>query len=1523
MPPVTPTPHAVEPAQWPDYGASVDTFIASRLPTWLTGPSTPALTALCMSLQTHCALQQQVAALLQPLQDIASFAMPLLKNALSDHLNVQVDPTRLRWKEVRLRLEGPPFTGTDIPPLLPYALEAPLMQRALQNFVESDAQPGGFFNGSGLFVEERRLGVEPDAFAALCRRLDVGALYRRQLEQVLAPPDTVARAQVDALLIDDLRATMEVAVHRSYLQGLLDPPGYAMLQQLIAGQQADYQQYPVRCRVLSVMGYTLQGAVAIEVGGDPLPGALSWPETGRARQVFVFLPNDPVQPLRQYPSWHAFVTALGQDLKSVVYRDWFAGLLGLDARQPFAVALAPLLQAPRPALETSTRAWAGELFGGLARMRIAQIMADAGALAVPTAQVDRDRHERRTKALESAGLTLLGVAASFVPGISQVMLATTVAQLLGEVFEGVSDWAHDQRAGALQHLLGVAQNVAAGVALSAGANAVVAAFKRSMLVDRLVPVVRSAGQYRLWDTDLAPYRYRAALPAQAQVRSDGLTEAQGRTWLRHDEQVYEVERVAGNWTLRHPRQAAAYRPLLEYNGETAWRLPGEHPQGWPDRLGMLRRLYPLAQGLSDDAVGTILQVAGIDADYLRGLHIENRKLPAGLNDTLVRFRLDARIDRFFEQLHQGVAVSDLDAELYRRSEGLLQGRTEGQTPASQRLLEQAPRLRGALFEQVVAQGEPLTNEYVNLLQRDFPGLPGVYALALVEPLTSAQREAMRFQARIPLAVAEQARLRLQEVRLNRALEGLCLHNTYNVGSATLAFGLLRRMQGWPAGLSLELREGSPSGRIIERQLPPSETRDTRILVRSNGAFRVYDQQTYELDEDVPAPAGLFEAISASLTDTQCQALGWQRANSVSQMRQALTYRALSNRTEASRLIGQVDPRRAFNPGQRLPDGRVGYPLSGRGGGSGGYFLEAAFALFPGADRQQIEAFLAELSTTRGSVMAALANYAEQWRTLEQTLDAWTISALGARRRARRSMADSLRRCWRRQADRVYDALGRVQGYRLFISWQRIGELPSLPAGVSFAHVTELMAEGNGLSQFPLAFLQHFSSVRLLNLNHNEFSEVPPALTQLPRLRHLSLSHNRINLRTTGTATLASLTRLHSLRLDGNPLGVMPDIGAFVRLREIRLRNTYLQALPSGLITCPLLQMADLRDNMIRQLPAAFFQAGARVNSATLLYANPLSQQIWEQLIAMDRSLRAQALDDAGAMVAPVSVAQGRQRWLAQVPPEQLARRTQQWDSLVAEQGASDFFELLAQLTETADFQRTRDDIERRVWQLIEAAVDSTALREQLFELAASPTTCVDSVASSFSTLEVRYLLFQARSRTTQQAPGVALLAFARRLFRLDQVEQFARNEMDNRALQGRGVDEVEVSLAYRVRLAATLDLPGQPRNMQFAEVAAVSPAQLQAAMAAVRTAEASEALAGFISTRDFWLEHLRATEGAAFSEVEERFWTRLEALTDQQHSLPEGDYLAQMNQLGREREQALQALALRLTQQALGPRQVA
>lgn len=655
-----PTPPPAASSALPDYATSIDQFIGARLPRWLTHAAPAPLAELIASLKRHQQLQHELATLLQPLQDIPGFAAPLLRAALRDQLNVHVDPSQARWKEIRVRQGDTPFGFPRMPSLEAYARESPLLQRALQNFTEYDAGAGAFFNGTGMFIDEGRLPGAPEAFAGLCRRLDLGAQYQRHLASVLTPDDATQRAQIDTLLAEDLKASMAVAVHRSFLQQGIDATAYATLKQVLAGATtAQYAGDSVRCRGLSLLGHTLHGAVAFEARGEPLPGAVRWTDASLVRQVLVMLPNDPRHPVRQYPSWYACATALGEDLKQASYRDYFLRLLGQDDQLPFATALAPLLKEARPELKLRDSDWSGELFAGLARIRVAQIKSSAATLVVPTANVDRQVHEERLRALEAAGLTLLGVAASFIPGVGQVMLATTVVQMLGEVFEGVRDLAHGQRKEALEHLLGVAQTLAVGAAISAGASLAVVAFKRSALVERMVPIARGL-QYRLWHNDLLPYRYTAPLPVQVQVRTDGLTEYQGRLWLRQDGQTYEVQRTAGSWQLRHPQAADAYAPLLEHNGESAWRLPGEQPLLWQDRLAMLRRLAPVAQGLSDETAQQVLDIVDLDADRLRGLHAENRRMPAALHDTLGRFALEARIDAFFVQVEGETAADQLD-----------------------------------------------------------------------------------------------------------------------------------------------------------------------------------------------------------------------------------------------------------------------------------------------------------------------------------------------------------------------------------------------------------------------------------------------------------------------------------------------------------------------------------------------------------------------------------------------------------------------------------------------------------------------------------------------------------------------------------------------------------------------------------------------------------------------------------------------------------------------------------------------
>jgi hypothetical protein len=229
--------------------------------------------------------------------------------------------------------------------------------------------------------------------------------------------------------------------------------------------------------------------------------------------------------------------------------------------------------------------------------------------------------------------------------------------------------------------------------------------------------------------------------------------------------------------------------------------------------------------------------------------------------------------------------------------------------------------------------------------------------------------------------------------------------------------------------------------------------------------------------------------------------------------------------------------------------------------------------------------------------------------------------------------------------------------------------------------------------------------------------------------------------------------------------------------------------------------------------------------------------------------------------------------------------------------------------------------------LLAAISDNSVLRAEVFELAAA-RGCVDRLISCFSRLEIRMLVAQASSASEQ----LSLLELARGLFRLDEVERIAHLDIERRitmetdrlrstglseqdaATRGRErVDEIEVSLAYRIGLARTLNLPGQPRTMQFGQIAGVTQQQLSNAAAQVRWASATNDLVSYISQRDFWIDYLRREHAAQFEQVAQPFWIQQEAL----QGLPEGELLKRSDEIAKAFKQAEADLILKLTSEVM------
>lgn len=1464
----------VNPPSLDDHQA-LDRFIAGIAPQWLTSASLAELDGLHASLVRHQQLQARVGSLLANLQPIEDFAVSRLVEALRRLCGC--DP-RLRhavWREMRLRVEFPLFrvTEIDLPVFRHYSRDSDLVQRLLQNFAEDQASAGYYYPGSGVVEQGQLLGVGPEQVATLCRELDVGGQYQAHLDELLTPADPVRRQEILQLLGDDKRATLAAQAWFSRLKGDIDAPALALLLDTGA-----------RYVGLELLDVSVPDALLLEV-----PAGGGW---------LLYLPNDPRRALRQYPSWGALNDGLVADLRDTGYLGAFLQRLERDQRLDFLGKLRPCLEQASPHLQASRLVLGDAPFAALARQQIARIKAEAAALVVPTAAVDQEAHRRWIQALESAGLNVAGVLASFIPGVGELMLAGLVKDLLSEVYEGVVDWTHGQREEALEHLLGVVGNLAASALVAAGTTVAIKALQRSAFVDRLLPVIRRDGRRRLCSQD--PSAFQSALTLTRQADADGLVREQGRHWWRNvGQSLFEVgqDPASERWQIVDPARTGAWTPELVGNGDGAWWIAGEHPLQWRGVPGLLRRFGPRSAGLTDTACEQVALVCGYDEARLRALLVERRAMPAGLVQVLAHFDLDARIAGFFRQLAEGVAVARLDDQLRAACRELL---PVADSDAATAWHADAAILRPKLFERIAARSALASGAAGQALQRVFPGLPGRFVDALIDDAPTAQVSHIETTGRLPLALQERARETLREVRVTQALEGLYLPQCCATDSVRLAFALFRRLPAWPRGLSFELREDNRAGPLLERVLPEFEIKERRVLVGSGGRFEVFDAAGASLGRSLD----LFQAIVEGLGPQHCRQLGIDGSEGLAAL---LRQQATSDREQLPGLLGMSRPASFFRPPQRLADGRLGYPLSGRGARGRATLTSMVRTLYPGFDDLQASVWLDELQQRNLEPMSELLRGLEHLRLLDERLARWSHEASLLRRRARRRVADEIRRAWCRQSPAVRDVDGRIIGYRLRLEYSNGGGLPELPGGVDFSHVLDLGLAGSGQSSGIDGFLRSFRRLRWLDLGRNQCRDIPPALAGMTDLRELQMGDNSVRLSDQDQATLSSLLRLEVLNLDRNPLGRAPDLSQLPRLRRLSLRGTGIASLPPGLVRRPFLELADLRGNQLRALPEAFFAAPPRYRQATILFGNPLPQALRERLWALEQGLPALAGN-------PDTV---REQWLKGMHEELRRQRGEHWQSLRGEPGAQAFFDVLARLLDTAEYRLVASHLRERVWHMIEAAVENSELRESLFDVASGPTTCVDSVISSFSNLEVCLQVNLARGRALSGEQGTVLLDFARRLFRLDSLEQHVREVIAQRQLLGDQVDEVEVSLGFRVHLAPQLDLPGQPHFMQFGYLANISEAQLNEARLAVETAEAGPGLATFIARCDFWIDHLRTRHGRDFRQVESGFWERLESLGEEQDGLPDGEYLQRMDQLASEREAALDALALRLTENAL------
>ncbi|UBM23779.1 hypothetical protein K8374_15430 [Pseudomonas sp. p1(2021b)] len=1479
---------SLEAARQAKLATATDDFITKRLPAWLAQGSPGQISALRTHYKALKASQAKVSKATEALVGLEAYA----KEKLRPLLPATPAPDQLQWREILPNLKVPLSTGW-----LDYQADEsrhPGLLRLMQNFTE-DAR---FFDGSGLVAEGEDIVLTPDlpALVRQCRSLDAGAGYQALLNKVFDPATCAALAA-------EKRAGLKLAAAVAVLDGRLGSTVQKALEQIVEATGEQGEQTLAYPGLLTVLGQPVADGLLVQLRNSQ----------GEDVGQILYLGGDLEHGVRHYPSPRALDQALAEALERPDYQRSFSRRIALGQRPAWLALLNERLADAQPDLQIEGEPVTGDVFDGLVQRQVERLKAEARLLLVPTAEVDHQASKARLQAWRTAGLGLANLAGLFMPAVGAVLLGQFVVQTLNHVFEGALDWQRGHQHEALEHMLGVAENLAVASAMAAGFQAVASGFERSAFVDTLEPVIVDGQRARLWNNDLSVY---ACSPGDSLPAPDGLYGTGERRWLRRGRQYYEVHRplAEGPWRLRHPERPDAFGPIVETNGERSWRLRQDNPLQWSDTARMLDTLWPLAEPLGAAHAQHILRIAVMEPAQVRGLLVEGQPLPVQLRDTLRRFEAHQRIEAFFERL-QAATAGEPQIQAWCEAQPGMQGLASD--ALREKLLAEQAVLRDGLLDYL--SQEVLANDDLrNLLQRDFPGLPDAYAQEAIRDVPAHQRRLALLEARVPLALARKARALRQQARLARALEGVYLNRADSDLCGELVLAVLSRLPNWPQAVNLELRQGSDTGPRLAVIAPQGQEQARTLLVRRAGTFRLYDYRGRALEEAVAEPGGIFQAVAAVLTPAQATQLGLAHNDTAQALRLRVQQHLPSTRKALLNLLGWREQAPWSSPLRRQADGRLGYPLSGRAvvrRDARATLRGRIRNLYPHFDDERVQAYLARLLDLPGSPFDVLLAQENSYAQLDEALHRWASAEQNAPRRTlRQRLGQRLRQAWRLQAEEVIGADGQPRGMRLDMSGFAVQVLPAIPGEVTFGHITELTMAGMDLAAVSTEFLRSFGSLQRLSLADNRLHRLPDGVAYLTELRTLQLARNGMRLDPAGIAILAALPRLEVLDLSFNPLGALSmRWNHLSRLDQLRLRRCHLTTWPMGLELCERLSYIDLRDNQIATVPDDTLQMPLVHRAAFIVEGNPLPGSQVARLVALDID----HLPHPAAADQPGALAETRDLWLHDSEGHVRHERRAQWDNLSSAPDSAGLFRLLGELQRTADFQSAREYLNEQVWSVLAFLADNPAARARLYEWANLPRSCSDSVARQFSDLLVQVQVIQAESRSGSEDAGRELLSLGRQLFRLDQLERFASQDIALRMTAGRVVDAIEVSLFYRVRLAEPLGLPAQPRSMRFTHLADVSQAQLQHALRTVQATETPGALVESLSARAFWRSYLQARHPDAFTAIDEHYALRGTQLDEQRTALSSTVYTQRWSRLQSERESAEQVLVEQLTHEVL------
>ncbi|MCP3475769.1 hypothetical protein NLM33_36575 [Bradyrhizobium sp. CCGUVB1N3] len=389
-------------------------------------------------------------------------------------------------------------------------------------------------------------------------------------------------------------------------------------------------------------------------------------------------------------------------------------------------------------------------------------------------------------------------------------------------------------------------------------------------------------------------------------------------------------------------------------------------------------------------------------------------------------------------------------------------------------------------------------------------------------------------------------------------------------------------------------------------------------------------------------------------------------------------------------------------------------------------------------------------------------------------------------------------------------------------------LTSLPETLP-AELQDLDVRGNRLTSLPETLP---AGLQLLAVGGNRLMSLPDTLPV--ELQELEADGNRL------TSLPESLpSELQLLFVRDNQLTSLPDTLP-PELQRLHASGNRLTSLPE---TLPAeFQVLEARDNRLASLPESLL---TQLGSGCMAYLenNPLSERVRTNLAAAMNApgyvgprvffSMDEAIAETQARPLPEMVAD----WLDEAP-ESLAA----WQNFAEEAGAPEYARFLDRLRDTVNSGNPQ--FRQAVIEDLQQAAMRPQLRQQYFQLAfGASESCEDRITLTWNGMQSARLSADVEGGAYDHRLG-DLVEQGRILFRLGALEGIAREKVNSL----RFVDEIEVYLAYQVKLREKLELRHIAPDMRFFGVSWVTDDDLSTAETRVREEEAT-GFADYLATR--------------------------------------------------------------------------